>query len=302
MPLVVTRSFVARHFGLALDGSPNCGFLKSVEGGAIKGDPITQMVGGDIMKVKHIGMPKYDPLTVGVGMAMSKDFYKWIAASWDGDVQRKHGAVITMDRDLNVVHEQHFYNALVTETTIPALDGSSKEPAYMTVKFQGETLRHKLNPGGKFGAKTPPDQKTWLPANFRLDIQGLNCKKVAKIDSFTIKQNTKLLEIGPERDYQLEPTSIEFPDLVVTLSLTDSKTWFDWHEDFVIKGNNTVDKEKEGAIHFLSPSRDKELMTVELKGVGITSLQVDKGDGTTDAIKRIKVGLYVEKMHMDYGD
>ncbi len=40
---------------------------------------------------------------------------------------------------------------------------------------------------------------------------------------------------------------MEFPNLTVTLPESHAKEWIDWHEDFVIKGNSSQDKELSGA-------------------------------------------------------
>jgi hypothetical protein len=78
-----------------------------------------------------------------------------------------HGAVQALDHDLVVMQEQEFWEALVTETTIPALDGASKEPFYMNVKFQAERSKHNIKPGKKAKAVSDDLQKHWSPANFR---------------------------------------------------------------------------------------------------------------------------------------
>jgi hypothetical protein len=292
------RSFVARHFALELDGSP-CGFLRSAEGGGVKADVVAQQVGGMALRSKHIGLPQPEAFSVSVGMSMSKTFWTWLEDSWNGNITRRDGAVQTCDRDLNIVHEQTFLQALVTETGFPACDGSSKEPGYITVKFMPELTRHKATGSGKPKGIFSQQQKLWSPANFRLQLEGLDCSRVNKIEAFTIKQNTKRLEIGPKREYELEPTSLEFPNLTVTTSMATAKTWFDWHDDFLIKGNNSADKEKSGSLTFLSP-KGEELLMIELKGLGISNLSVDKGDSGTDSIKRVKCELYVEEMNLKY--
>jgi hypothetical protein len=273
--------------------------LRSVDGGGVKADVVAQQVGGMAVRAKHIGLPQPEPISISVGMSMSKSFWTWLEKAWDGEIIRKTGAVQTCDRDLNVLHEQSFDGALVTETGFPALDGSSKDPGYITVKFLPETTRHKMTSGNKARGIFSKQQKLWSPQNFRLDIDGLDCTRVNKIEAFTIKQNTKRLECGPKREYELEPTSLEFPNLTVTTSMATAKTWIDWHKSFLIDGVNDVTKEKAGSITFLSP-KGEDLLTIELSGLGISNLAPDKGDASTDSIKRIKVELYCEEMNLKY--
>lgn len=42
------------------------------------------------------------------------------------------------------------------------------------------------------------------------------------------------LALGARRDYEREPTSVDMPNLVITLAESHSKALYDWHEDFVI--------------------------------------------------------------------
>lgn len=291
-------SSVARYFELEVEGQ-RAGFCKSVDGGAIKAEVVSQAIGGHAPRAKHIGVPQYEPFSVAVGMSMSKEFWKWIKDSWDRNVARKNGAIYSVNPNMDIIHEQSFHNALITETTLPACDASSKEPAYMNVKFMPEWSQHKAG-GGKARSTFNVDQKLWLPSNFRFELGGLDCTRVNKIESFTVKQGTKRIEIGKGRNYQVEPTSLEFPNLSVTLSLATADAWFKWHEDFVVKGKNESDNEKIGSITLLSPKRDRELLTIGLKGVGISNIVVDKGDAGSDSIKRVKAELYVEEMEFEY--
>ncbi|MGE5672677.1 MAG: hypothetical protein ACM3XM_02150, partial [Mycobacterium leprae] len=64
-----------------------------------------------------------------VGFSMARPVYDWISDSWLMHATRKNGAIITTDYNNNPTGARQFYNALITETTIPAMDGASKEPA-----------------------------------------------------------------------------------------------------------------------------------------------------------------------------
>jgi hypothetical protein len=258
------------------------------------------------LKDKRIGLPSYDPFNIQVGMSMAKPLYQWIEKSWAGEVVRKTGAIVHADRNLAIRHEQHFDNALITETILPALDGSSKEPANLGIKFQAESLKNIIGKGDTVSQDLAKNvvgvQKQWLPANFRFVVDGLDaaCKRVNKVDSFTVKQGAKRLEVGAERVYQLEPASLEFPNLSATFSIADADKWFQWHEDFVVKGNNNTEQEKTGHITYLTPSLE-EICRIDLYGVGIHNLTVEKSQAQSgDQIKRVKVELYVERMEFKW--
>lgn len=293
------RSYVAGNFSLVLDDI-KCGFIKSVDGGGITAEVISEAVGPSYYVKKHIGQPKYEDFLLQIGLAMGKPVYDWIAASWNGNYQRKDGAIVAVDYKMEAKSQQEFFNALITETTIPACDGASKDPAYLTVKFAPEYTRV-TKASGKVGTTVSKQQKLWLPSNFRLEIDGLDCSKVNKVDSFTVKQVAVTDDIGDARDYLKEPGKLEFPNLKITLAESASETWYDWHADFVIKGNNDESKEKNGSLVLLSPNRQTELARINFFNLGIFKIASDKAEANADQIKRVKAELYCERMEFVVG-
>src|SRR5216684_2416619 len=187
------------------------------------------------------------------GTGMSKGFYDWIKSSFDRQFLRKNGAIITTDYDYKEVSRLEWTSALITEVGFPALDAASKDEAKMTIKITPETTRFETKSGSKLVAPDQKMQKKWLPANFRLKIDGLDCTRVNKIDAIVVKQKVVDNPVGELRDYEKEPAQLEIPNLVITLVESHAKEFYDWHEDFVIKGNNAQDKEKNGTLEFLTP-------------------------------------------------
>jgi len=129
---VTNRSYTSGRFLLDLDGV-RCGFIESVEGGNVSAEVISESVGPDYFVKKHIGQPKYEDFSVRIRLSMEKKVYDWIAASWKANHQRKDGSVIVADYKGNAKAIREFYNAMITETTIPAMDASSKDAAFMTL-------------------------------------------------------------------------------------------------------------------------------------------------------------------------
>ena len=293
------RSYVAGNFQLVLDGV-KCGFLKSVDGGAAVAEVISESVGSLYFAKKHLGQVSYGPLVLQFGLAMSKDVYDWINASWIGNYSRKNGAVVATDHTLAAVSQREFFNALVTETTIPPLDGSSKNPAYLTLKFAPEYTRI-TKASGKVTSPAKGDQKLWLPSNFRVTIGGLDCTRVSAVDSFTVKQSVATDDIGEARDYLREPTRLEFPNLKITLAESSAKSWFDWFDDFVIKGNSDESKEKNGSIALLSANLTDELLRIDLFNLGIFRIGPDKTEANSDRTTTVTAHLYCERMELHAG-
>lgn len=296
MPVAV-RSYVAGNFMLRLDGA-DAGFVKSIDGGAISADVIAEPVANSYFVRKHLGPPRYEDFTIQVGWWMGKAFYDWIAASWQMNTMRKNGSIVSYDVNLEARSVRDFYNALITEVTIPPMDASSKDQCYLMVKFTPELIRTKKAAGKATLPPVKAAQEMWLPSNFRLEIGGLDCTRVSAIDAFTVKQKAVLDSIGDARDYLKEPGRIEFPNLSITMAETAAASWFDWFDDFVVKGNNDESREKGGSLIFLSPNRQAELGRVTFFNLGIFKMAAAKAEPTDEKIQRVTAHLYCERMEL----
>ncbi len=197
-------------------------------------------------------------------------------------------------------HTLEFFNALLTETTIPACDASSKEPAYLTLKFAPELTRSQ--PGtGKLDGAAEKKQKPWTPSAFRLAIDGLPCNRVSKIESLTIKQLVTESAIGDIRDYEKEPAKLEIPNLKITFDEADIGPWSDWFDHFVVQGFSGEADEKNGTLTFLAPNLKTALAHIELKNLGIFKLSKHKYEAAADASRKVTAELYCERMSFKYG-
>jgi hypothetical protein len=294
------RSYVSGKFMFMMDGL-KCGFVRNINGGDITADVIEEKAGPSQYVKKHIGVPKYSEFDMQIGFSMTKGTYDWIAASWNLNYQRKNGAIVACDHKGDARSQTEFFNALLTEVGIPACDGSSKEPAYLTMKFKPEYSRVTKASGKMAGEFGKSEQKLWLPQNFRLSIDGLDCTKVNKVDAFTVKQAIADDAIGDARDDMIEPGSLTVPSIKISMAESHCHSFVDWHENFVIKGNCDETQEKGGTLEFLSPNRQEVLLTIKFFNLGIFKLSTDKADAGGDAIKRKSAELYCERMEFAYG-
>jgi hypothetical protein len=272
------RSYTAGKFAMFLKDAW-CGFLRSIEGGGVTAEVVREAAGPDSVARKHLGPVRFEPLTIEVGFG-SKLLGEWIAASL-AKPQRRSGSIVIADASLEAKSRHDFTSALISEIGIPACDGASKEPAYLTLKLAPEHASFAPASGKVSPGPVSKHDTTWLRSNFRLEIDGLDCKEVNKVDAITVKQT----DVG----------RIEFPNLRLTIAEGAAQSFFDWHEDFVIKGNCDESKEKKGALVFLSPAGD-ELARVTLLNLGIFRLAPEKGMAGADQIRRVVVELYCERM------
>ncbi len=298
------RGYIAGKYGVELDGIM-AGWVWSAEGGHATSDVVVEKLGPDHIQKKHIAGVKYEDITVACGTGMSKAFYEWIKASFDHKYGRKNGAILAADYNYTEHSRLTFFNALITEVGFPALDAASKDAAKMSIKFSPEYTRQTVGQAATISGKYSTDanvQKKWLPANFRLRIDGLeeSCTRVNKIESIVVKQKVVENPVGELRDYEKEPALLEVPNLVVTFPESHSKQFYDWHESFVIKGNNGDNMEKGGTLEFLTPNLQEVLFSITFSHLGIFKLTPEKVESGSENIRRLKAEMYCEDMKFDY--
>jgi len=286
----------ASRFQLSIDGV-QVGFVKSVDGGSIRAPVIAEASGASYFFKKHIGPPTYEPVSVQFDLSMAKAIYGWIAAQWNGDFDRKDVSIIECDDKFVARAEREFQNARISEVTIPSMDGSAKDGGYLTVQFAPESTRDKKASGKLSGNVGKPKQKQWLRSNFRLEIAGLDCSKVSKVESFTVKQLIQESAVGELRSNMQKPGPIDFPKLNVTFSQGTATSWVNWFEDFVIKGNCAEGDEKNGSLIFLAPNLKNELGRVNLYNLGIVYLAQNQTLSQRQ-IRTMTVELYCERMEL----
>ena len=135
-----------------------------------------------------------------------------------------------------------------------------------------------------------PAPGAFLSSNFRLNIGGLDCTKVSKIDSFTVKT----------RDNATAANLLEFPNLRIELASVSAESWRTWFRSFVIDGDSSAANEKTGTLSFLTPNLATVLATISFHNLGIFRLENAPVD-TTGEVTRVVAELYCERMELAIG-
>jgi hypothetical protein len=284
---------------LVLEGA-SCGILRKVSGGAITADVVPEAAGpGQVVK-KHLGPLRYEEFELEIGFAMGNPVFDWIAQTWQMKHPRRSGSVLACTEKLEAKGERKFFQALLTETTIPMLDGSTKEPAWIKVRFAPERIQHLKGSGKASGADPKHPEKLFVPANFKLEIAGLDCSKVHKIEPFTVRQSIAHDGLGELREMTVEPSTLSFPDLKVTFAEVAVDSWLEWFDDFVVKGNCDEGKEKSGKLTLLSPNQ-QPLASISLFNLGIFRIGSLDSDAGEDKLKLARASLYCERMEFKLG-
>jgi hypothetical protein len=291
-------TYTGGNFNLDINGF-NAGYLKKVSGMGMVADIAENKLGPDNVVKKHVAKIKWEPAKIEVGIGMGAELYKWIKAAFDKQFIYKDGTLSIGDFNHKSTARKSFFRALITEVTIPKLDGGDKNPAYFTVGFQPETVR--MEPGDNNDIRAPigPAQKAWLCSNFRVEIGSLPCNRVSSVDSFTLKCSTAFDDIGIFRESTLHPAAVAVPDIKVTWSYADhdelekhAKKWF-------VDGNHLEGDEMTGRIVFLGPNMKDELGEIVMENMGWKSFKDDDAEGGSDKIKRCTGEFYVERMRFN---
>jgi hypothetical protein len=167
-----TRAYSAGKFALELDGVQAGAPVHATGGHAVgiveEGSPTP--TGAQ----KHVAGVKYEDISLVCGTGMSKPFYDWIKSAFDGKQAPHSGLLTSREADGTVFDAVSFTDALISEVSFPALDAASKDAARMTIKIRpASTAKGKPEP-------KPVDvkQKLFFAANFRLEIDGVDCTGV----------------------------------------------------------------------------------------------------------------------------
>jgi phage tail-like protein len=295
-----TRAYAAAHFALELDGQDGVGLFRSIEGGSIRADVMTYQNGSNYDRWRQLGKPKFEDIKLQVGMAMSGAFINWIRDFFLGNAVRKTGAIVAADFYYNERARRHFDGAMIKELTFPKLDGSDKNAAYMTIGISVEDMTFLPGTGKKLAPPAGFDaQKVWTACNFSFELKGFEaaCKRVTKIDSFTIKQNVIEHHVGGVRAPIKVPSQVDFPNLTFYVPEADAAPFQKHAEERSVRAGK-LPAGLTGALHVLD-SAGKDLFQLSFAGADIIGVTPDKSDSSTEEIKLVKVEIYTEKMKFE---
>ena len=104
------------------------------------------------------------------------------------------------------------------------MDGSSKDAAYFDLEWEVETVRWLKGDNSDIRGKIASKHKAWLCSNFRFEMGGLPCSRVATIDSFTWKSLWS--GAGPDRPRVDQARGQgDGPNIKVGISMADYDAW-----------------------------------------------------------------------------
>jgi hypothetical protein len=289
------RAFAAGRFALMLEGLPPV-FLRSFEGGTARGEVVEVQLGADRAVKKHLAGNRFDPIALRANLgAASQPLIDQVQKLLTGIDPRLNGAIVVADANFKALRRLEFTNAQIGEVVFPALDGASKEAAFVDVMLVPEQARWSAAKGEPISQEKVLATKGALLSNFELAIDGVDCTRVQRIEPLTIKSTQTTNEVGEMREILKEPGRLEIPNLVVMLPEAFATGFRDWHQTFVIDGKNRDDLEKSGTLKFLDAARKEALLTLGFDHLGIFALTQD-AEANSDKGSRLKAEMYCEAM------
>lgn len=287
-------SFSAVRYAIELEGAA-AGIVVEAQGGEPFADVVQNTIGPVIKKgLKSI---HYSDIKLRFSTNMSAEFYKWMAAFVEGTQIPKDGAIRMLDVNFAEKSRLEWKHGLIIRIEFPAADASSKEPGYFSVTIRPESTVISAGSNAKTAVESFTKTKALIPANFRLEIDGLALSRVTSVDSLVVES----MAIEPSLMSLHGPVMPRIPNLAFTIVATDANSLRDWFEDFVLKGKNSDQFEKSGSLEFLDPSMKSTMFSIALMGLGIFRFAQDHSLASADSIARVRVELYCESMKFALG-
>ena len=278
---------------LEVDGA-NWGPVPSVGGGWGIADVIEEPSPTGVKK--RPGPPRWGELELRLALPVARPVFDWIASSWKGDVRARNLVVTTVDLGGKVLRRREFRDAFLAAATIPTLD-SSPDMDLLALRFVSQAARTTM-PSGTVPLPTRPRLGPLFP---RLELPGLDCTHVGRIDEFTVRQ--AFGSVSGDLRAGLEPGLLSFPNLTVTLgstSATFATDWQQWFENFVVRGYHDDANEKTGTLTLVD-QQQRAVVRIGLFNVGIFRLtgptyEVYSSVEGPRLMTQVVAGLYCERM------
>ncbi len=260
--------------------------MSAAEGGQAFADVLSDPPNGGATN-KHLGPVRYAPVSISFGSALADRLLDWITRALAGEQPERDGAIVFLDYRANEVYRLEFTGARISDIELPRFDAEAKETTEWTVVFQPTTTSASYRSAGRQhqAATARGKEKKWLAASFRLNISGL--------ESATAHVHA----VEPIIVHQEEGAPVRVGNLLITVNNAALPAFVAWHEEFVIKGNNTDDKERSGTLVQLAPNLKDDLFTIDLQHIGIVRITPTRAESTSRAVvSRSTIELYLEEV------
>jgi phage tail-like protein len=130
--------FLNYNFLVELDGITRAAFTEAT-GLEATTEPVEYREGGENGTVRKLpGLTRYGNIVLRWGMTVDRELYDWHRQTVLGDVQRKNGSIIVLDRRGIEVARWNFQDAWVTKYDAPDFNSTANTVAVESVELAHE--------------------------------------------------------------------------------------------------------------------------------------------------------------------
>jgi phage tail-like protein len=284
------RGYTSAKFSLELDTQVQ-GFLTSVEGGEGFADVVRETAGAATTAGgKHPGPPQFAPIIMTFGLGMGATVFQWITDLLSGKARPKNGAIVFIDFNYKEQSRLAFKNAVITSVKFPALDGTSKEAASITLTIQPESTQRLTDSSGTTAAVITTKSKGWKQSDFRLKIAGLEtaCARTSSIDEIVVTAAASLGRTDTTPIIDIQNVSFRVANAGV-------KDFFDWFDAFIVRGDSSQG-ERSGTLEYLDPSLKSAFFTLSFTNLGIIRVAQERMVSGSEVVAQSRIDCYCERL------
>jgi phage tail-like protein len=130
--------FFNYNFLVELDGITRATF-QEVSGLDATTEPVEYREGGQNTTVRKLpGLTKYGNIVLKWGMTSDPELYEWHRQTVQGNISRRNGSIIVLDRQGSEVARWNFVDAWPTKYDIPDFNATGNEVAIETLEIVHE--------------------------------------------------------------------------------------------------------------------------------------------------------------------
>lgn len=239
---------------------------------------------------KHLGTMSFEPLVVDVTPGSPLD--KWFQQQVTGGLIRKSGSL--SGGTIPQGQELRFRDAILTSLVVPALVAPSTAAGFLRYTLLPEEIISSTSTL----SVSPVSQSSWSLSGFRMTMGDIETMQVVRIEPITAAFELSANNTGEQRIATTTLSKRTVSNLRLTLSLPDTETaprLLAWYEEFVIKGYNGDDREKNFTLELLGSDAKATLAQLRGDGVGIIAVRALPNTGTS-RVRQLQVDLYVERL------
>ena len=229
---------------------------------------------------KHLGALRWADLEASVGIDADPALYQWIGDAWFGQPARDRAVLDTFDPVTRRAETIELQKPLLREVVLPGLDASVHDQRFLKLKIAPQSVRRR--PGGSvIVGEQEPGRELYAHA-FTVEIDGIDCSGVQAVAPIAVQTRMEERKRGG---------LLAFSDVHLQVAAGKLGSFQAWFDDFVLRGNNDDDKERDGRVTFYDPLLKDALATLELYHLGIYRV------GAADRALA-QVDLYCERMEL----